>query len=275
MKQFHTIEKLDTAILYSLELASSISILLLAFGLIASMANVLTKGSVLTDHIWMQQIWAWTQCIAIDASVAGTIIRTFRYRAEGEKIKTLLYALLSTLLLFTAAIVSNIEAIQQTLNLTLDNAYLHVFVPVEVLIWIRSIAIVLLIVAHAMRHVQIDKITPNTKVWVEEATSQPPTPKHELAAKPSVSEDNKIEHQTLALPQAKSDSPTLLTTRRTPNAKGKNSANYERVRAYMDTNQNASVREVAKALNIGISTANKWMQKVKNEQRIKESELTA
>ena len=62
------------------------------------------------------------------------LLRTFRYHAEGEKVKTLLYALLSVLLLFTAAIVSNIEALQQTLNVTLDNAYLHVFVPVEAFI---------------------------------------------------------------------------------------------------------------------------------------------
>src|SRR6266446_8528910 len=156
MKQFTTIEKLDTAILYLLELASSLSVLLLAFGLIASMANVLTKGGVLTDSLIMQRVWAWTQCNAIDASVAGTIIRTFRYHAERETVKTWLSGLLSALLLFTAAIVSNIEAIQQTLNITLDSAYIHVFVPVEVLIWIRSIAIVLLIVAHAMRHVRID-----------------------------------------------------------------------------------------------------------------------
>src|SRR6266567_4345244 len=80
MRQFATIEKLDTGILYLLELASSLSVLLLAFGLIASMANVLTKGSVLTDNLFMQRVWAWTQCIAIDASVAGTIIRTFRYQ---------------------------------------------------------------------------------------------------------------------------------------------------------------------------------------------------
>jgi hypothetical protein len=157
MKQFTTIEKLDTAILYLLELASSLSVLLLAFGLIASMANVLTKGSVLTDNIFMQRVWAWTQCIAIDASVAGTIIRTFRYHSEGEKVKTWLYGLLSALLLFTAAIVLNIESVQQTLNLTLDAAYIHVFVPVEWLIWIRSVAIVLLIVAHAMRHVSGQK----------------------------------------------------------------------------------------------------------------------
>lgn len=158
MKQFATIQKLDTAILYILELAASLSVLLLAFGLIASMANVLTKGSVLTDNLIMQRVWAWTQCIAIDASVAGTIIRTFRFHAEGEKVKTWLYGLLSVLLLFTAAIVSNIEAVQQTLNLTLDSAYLHVFIPVEVLIWIRSIAIVLLIVAHAMRHVEVKSV---------------------------------------------------------------------------------------------------------------------
>jgi hypothetical protein len=157
MKQFKTIEKLDTAILYILELASSLSVLLLAFGLIASMANVLTKGSVLTDNLIMQRIWAWTQCIAIDASVAGTIIRTFRFYNEGEKVKTFLYGILSVLLLFTAAIVLNIESVQQTLNVTLETAYLHVFIPVEALIWIRSLAIVLLIVAHAMRHIEVRK----------------------------------------------------------------------------------------------------------------------
>ena len=78
MKHFRTIEKLDTGIVYLLELAASLSVLLLAFGLIASMANVLTRGSDLTDNLLMQRIWAWTQCIAIDASVAGTIKRENR-----------------------------------------------------------------------------------------------------------------------------------------------------------------------------------------------------
>jgi hypothetical protein len=147
MRQFHSIEQLDTGILYLLELASSLSVLLLAFGLIASMANVLTKGSVLTDNLFMQRVWAWTQCIAIDASVAGTIIRIFRYYAKRERVKYMLYGFLSVLLLFTAAIVSTIESVQLTLNIVLDTAYVHVFILVEVLIWIRSLAIVLLIVA--------------------------------------------------------------------------------------------------------------------------------
>jgi len=179
MKQFTSIEKLDTGILYLLELASSLSVLLLAFGLIASMANVLTKGSVLTDNLFMQRVWAWTQCIAIDASVAGTIIRTFRYQQEGELVKTWLYGLLSALLLFTAAIVLNIESVQQTLNLTLDAAYIHVFVPVEALIWIRSVAIVLLIVAHAMRHVSAAKAE-------EQTGMQPPVQQAPLVLTPEL-----------------------------------------------------------------------------------------
>src|SRR5690348_5660266 len=36
----------------------------------------------------------------------------------------------------------------------LGSAYIHVFIPVEALIWVRSLAIVLLTVAHTLRHVQ-------------------------------------------------------------------------------------------------------------------------
>lgn len=250
MKHFASIEKLDTGILYTLELASSLSVLFLAFGLIASMANVLTKGSVLTDHLWMQQIWAWTQCIAIDASVAGTIIRTFRYRAVGEMVKMWLYALLSVLLLFTAAIVSNIEAIQQTLNVTLDNAYLHVFVPVEALIWIRSIAIVLLIVAHAMRHVQIDTVIPQVMVSPDVPTPEPINEKGELAVQTTVTEEKTMQ----ALPAPK----------RMQN-------NYKRVKTYLRNHPEAKVSDVAKALHISNPTASKWISQVKEERKQKVS----
>jgi len=236
LHQFRSIEKLDTAILYILELASSLSVLLLAFGLIASMANVLTKGSVLTDNVIMRYVWAWTQCIAIDASVAGTIIRTFRFYQEGERVKAYLYTFLSALLLFTAAIVSNIEAVQQTLNTTLDIAYQHVFIPVEVLIWIRSLAIVLLIVAHAMRHVQRPsvQIAPAAQTIVIPQAEQERTP--EALPAPKVSKMSKDEQ-----------SPD----------------NYERVKAYMVDNPKATARTVGKALGMSATTANKWMNKAR------------
>jgi hypothetical protein len=249
MKQFRSIENIDTGILYCLELASSISILLLAFGLIASMANVLTKGAVLTDHVWMQQVWAWTQCIAIDASVAGTIIRTFRYHAEGEKAKAWLSGLLSILLLFTAAIVSNIEAVQQTLNLTLASAYMHVFVPVEALIWIRSIAIVFLIVAHAMRHVQVAKL---------------PKAANQKQGAPSVVTPELVETlRSLLAPTTvteEANTPPLLL------AEGEQETNNgERVRVYLVDHPKATLREIAEALSISVTTVNKWRTRIQGE----------
>jgi hypothetical protein len=266
MKQFTSIEKIDTGILYALELTSSISVLLLAFGLIASMANVLTKGSVLTDNLFMQRVWAWTQCIAIDASVAGTIIRTFRYHAEGERIKTWLSGLLSALLLFTAAIVSNIESVQQTLNIALDRAYLHVFIPVEALIWIRSIAIVLLIVAHALRHVHtIEPVAaPQSELVQPTAPNLVLTPDvietlRVLLAQTAVVEEDPRQQ---ALPEPSHEE--QVTDESTTNNEGEKGANnYERVRTYLELHPQARVRDVAEALKMSVSTANKWMNRVR------------
>jgi hypothetical protein len=227
MKHFKSIEKLDTAILYTLELASSLSVLLLAFGLIASMANVLTNGAILTKNTIMQDIWSITQCLAVDASIPGTIIRTTYYFKEKEWVKFWLYVGLSMLLLFTAGIVSSIESVQQTLNLTLEAAYNKAFIPVEALIWIRSISVVLLIVAHSVRDVSMK----DEQIVQPERTTVVPQPS-------IVSE---VEPEQKALP-----SPD----------------NCERVRAYMVEYPNAKVREVAGALSISISTASKWMRHI-------------
>lgn len=275
LKQFHSIEQLDTAILYTLELTSSLSVLLLAFGLIASMANVLTKGSVLTDNLFMQRVWAWTQCIAIDANVAGTIIRTFRYYAQGERVKYLLYGFLSVLLLFTAAIVSNIESVQQTLNIALEAAYVHVLVPVEALIWVRSLAIVLLIVAHALRHVQREP----EQATANGASVLQPTPlvfTPELVdalraalAQVTVSEEPEIQQ---ALPSAPNEQGTNTPQENITGEsheqeeakKEQQGNNYERVKAYLAIYPKATDRDIAEALTMSTSTANKWRRRIQD-----------
>ncbi len=254
--------------------------LLLAFGLIVSMANVPTKGSVLTDNLLMQRIWAWTQCIAIDASVAGTILRTFRYHQDGEKVKTWLYGFLSLLLLFTAAIVSNIESVQQTLNVTLDNAYLHVFVPVEALIWLRSVVIVLLIVAHALRHVHRERAEAKQEAF----PASPPAPLEvtpglldalrTLLAQTTVSEEATMPY-ALPSPQGEQEAnkderraniaqeATAVYEHEQPTNKSEQEANnYERVKAYLATHPQATDRAIAHALTISTSTANKWRKRI-------------
>ncbi len=41
--------------------------------------------------------------------------------------------------------------------------------------------------------------------------------------------------------------------------------NYERVKAYLAVYPNAKVRDVAEALTISVSTANKWMNRIRGE----------
>ena len=91
----------------------------------------------------------------------------------------------------------------------------------------------------------------------------------------TVREETQVSTTPQALPQPKTNkhSPTPKTTvTKSPYPKRKNSTNYERVKAYMADHQRASVRDVAGALNIGISTANKWMQRVNGNDKTTESE---
>ena len=304
--KFHSIARLDTGILYLLELSASLSIVLLAGGLITSMANVLTNGSVLSDNLWMKQAWAWTQCVAIEASLGGTIIHTVRYYHEREWVKMWLYGLLSVLLLFTAGVVSTIEAIQQALNLTLDRAYVHLFVPIELLICTRSIAIVLLIVCHSLKHLSI--VRPNNKGGVhdvtppsvveQEASDVPGSPQlSDSTQVPMIAASDESDLTTTVSDQVpqigvneqpdasaeimlvKSTPPAPATTEPVNGAKPKRkkqtntteeresterSINFERVKEYLtNTNPDASVREIARSLNIGVATANKWITRVK------------
>jgi len=242
-----------------------VSILLLAFGLIASMANVLTKGAVLSDNIIMQRVWAITQCCGIDASLAGTIIRTFQYHAQGERVKMFLYAFLSVLLLFTAAIVLNIESVQQALNLTLHAAYLHVFVPIEALIWIRSIAIVLLIVAHALRHVQIvrPQEEPPAPAQVIEQPQFVLTPEmidqlRQLLMPTTVEEEV---HQQV-LPSPKETQTETIPPEDARNEEKLEVNNRERVKSYLAEHPRATLHEIAGALTISVTTANKWRTRI-------------
>jgi hypothetical protein len=180
------------------------------------------------------------------------------------------------LLLFTAAIVSNIESVQQTLNIALDAAYVHVFIPVEALIWIRSIAIVLLIVGHALRHVQLEPEQPATTTdSAPQPTPLVPTPElvdalRAVLAQITVSE-KPLQLQALPSPQGEQqENKDIQRANIAQEAIGEGdnepaAPNYERVKAYLAVHPDAKVREVAEVLEISVSTANKWMIRVRGE----------
>jgi hypothetical protein len=163
--------------------------------------------------------------------------------------------------------------VQQTLNIALDAAYVHVFVPVEALIWIRSLAIVLLIVAHALRHVQLEVEQP---ALAAASTPQPAplvlTPElidalRAALAQVTVSEEPETP-QALPSPQseprASESGHREKTAQEVPVAGNheQEANNYERVKAYLATHPQATDRAIAVALTISASTANKWRKRI-------------
>jgi hypothetical protein len=237
MKHFATIEKLDNAILYTLELIASVSVLFLAVGLIASVANVLTEGSILTNNEFGRQFYAWSQAIGIDASIPGVMLRLVVYAKEKRWFNCVVYTILSLLVLFTAYNISNIESITQTFNTTLSAGYAHSLVSVEVLVNIRSLTVILIIVSHSLRHVQADT-TPAVKV-----------------VRPKSVQPVKAEAPTVEA--------TIVQEEHTPKEPTPIHKNFDRVKAYLADHPNASARGVGRALGMSATSAAKWVKKVR------------
>ncbi len=244
MKRFASIEWLDNAILYSLELVASVSVLFLAVGLIASVANVLTGGEVISSSEIGKQFYAWSQAIGIDASIPGVILRLVVSGKQKEWFRCGVYTLLSLLVLFTAFNISNVESMTQTLNTPLADGYSHSLVSLDVLVTIRSLTVILLIVSHALKHLHTD-VTPAVKVVKPKSVQPPPQP------------------QTQPVQPVQPITPAE-NEGRTPKEPTPINTNLMRVKEYLDNKPNASAREVGRALGFSATTAAKWVNKVRS-----------
>ncbi|HEU5374165.1 MAG TPA: AsnC family protein [Ktedonobacteraceae bacterium] len=236
MKRFASIEWLDNAILYSLELVASVSVLFLAGGLIASVANVLTSGEIISSSEFGKQFYAWSQAIGIDASIPGVILRLVVYGKQKERFRCGVYTVLSLLVLFTAFNISNVESMTQTLNTPLVDGYSHSLVSVDILVTIRSLTVILLIVSHALKHLHTEA-TPSVKA-VKPKSVQPT--------------------QTPVRPEAPVVKEELTLKEPTPIHKS-----LERVKEYLAEHPKASAREVGRALGMSAPTAAKWVKRIK------------
>lgn len=248
MQQFTSIQKIDSAILYGLEIASSISVVLLSIGVVASMSNTLTNGWLLGSNISISRTWIISQTIAMDTGLIVSIVRSFTLAKNKHWLQCSLYALLSILLLSTTAIVSNIESIQQTLGITLEKAYTYSPIPLVWLVSMRSLCVILLIVAHAMKYISADSSPSETPPVAATPIEQPG--QHE---------------QKIEITEEENEQPKALPA---PKKRTSSGDNLERVRAYMAEHEDATAREVSKALTMSISTANKWMRQVKATQPV-------
>ena len=136
------------AALIQRSLAEFISPLLMV-GLIMSMANFLLDGVIFRNPA-IPIIWAIVQCVAIDANLGIMIVRSVKEFHASEWIKGIIYLAISFALLFVAAIIFDVEAVQTVVNHTVG-----VIIPIEVLTIIRSAAVVALVATTGLEGVSL------------------------------------------------------------------------------------------------------------------------
>jgi hypothetical protein len=142
---FTSLDVLSKIIAYLQIAIARLSGLLLMIGLVTTMANLLTSGAVLDHSPSLQHLWAWDQSIAVDANLWLMVVNFVQALQRRDFMSAFMFGLISALLLFVACIVTDIESVRQALNIPLNEAGLHVHVPIEFLTQVRSIVVVLLV----------------------------------------------------------------------------------------------------------------------------------
>jgi hypothetical protein len=114
------------------------------------MSNFLLDGEIFRFSPAIPFIWAVVQCIAIDANLGVMLVRAVRNFHEYEWVKGVIYLVISLALLFVAAIIFDVEALQSVLNHAVG-----VLIPIDILTLIRGCAIVALVAAGPLESVSL------------------------------------------------------------------------------------------------------------------------
>ena len=109
----------------------------------------------------------------------------------------------------------------------------------------------LLIVAHALRHVPVGK---------PKSEQQTPPPSPASLITPEQLDTLRALLQETSVREEPTETPLLLTEGQTQQEAGED--NGERVKAYLADHLKATLREIAKALTISVTTARKWRSRV-------------
>jgi hypothetical protein len=95
---FVSLEWYDKCISFLFRFAAKTSELLLAAGVIVSAADFLQKGELMTQNPTLSLAWAWTQALAIEASIAPVLVFALQAFKDRDTIKGVLYTVLTVLL---------------------------------------------------------------------------------------------------------------------------------------------------------------------------------
>lgn len=183
LRSFVSLNWYEEAVKFIFNFVSKISELLLAAGIVVSTANFLTDGDVMSHNKTLSDAWSWAQAIAIDSSLGSVFVNAFVAIREREKIKAIVFILLTALLATVAALITHVDALAHVAGLSVSDKSVSGIIPLWVMTALRSVAVIGFLLASRLKNVTFNELrrevarqTQRESAVVQEPPGEPPIP---------------------------------------------------------------------------------------------------
>ncbi len=270
MGRFASLDWYDKLIEFVFRFVAKTSEPLLAAGIVYSAADVLSRGYIGSNSIMINNAWAVTQSVAIESS--GGVVLVYGLQSIGEKdvVKAWLYLVLSMLLSIAGGVMLFMQLAgwegQGDSPFMLSLFALRCIVSIGYIYLCRTKNIRFT----SVHSESVQQELPTTfSVQPSLTLDDVRSVVIEMMSHMKANETQNIQGtgQKLQLPErtrrTRKQVKFSITEEETESEKLPE--NFQRVRAYLADTPDATVRDVASALKISLTTANKWMHRVREQ----------
>ncbi len=263
----------DEAIKFVFNFVAKTSELLLATGIIISTANFLTDGHVMSHNEVLSNTWSWIQALAIDSSLGIVFMNAFQAVRERDKVKAVIFFILTALLATVAGLVTHFDALSHASGLPVTDKGVSGIIPLWVMTTLRALAVIGFLLSSRLKDVSLSDFH---KEWKQDSESSQRSPREPIVAQQidydalasalvtAMQQAGAIEHMRIveqeALPLSSPNVGAILDEPLEVKLAGAYEALKEE-RAREPNLKPISARDLAKRANVRRSTCSEWLQR--------------
>lgn len=265
IERFASLDWYDKLIEFIFRFTAKTSEPLLAAGIVYSAADVLSRGHIGSNSLLLNNAWAITQSVAIESSGGVVLVYGLQSIREKDRVKSWLYLILSMLL----ALAGGIMLFMQLAGWEAqgDSPFMLMLFALRCIV---SIGYIYLCRTKSIRFTSIhsENVQSPTPISVEPTFTLEDVRMVVIEVMRETKDSNA--HSIKCTEQLQLPERTRRTRKRVEVSVTKERSesfpeNFQRVQAFLADAPDATVRDVASALEISLTTANKWMHRVREK----------
>ena len=188
LQTFASLQWYDETIKFVFNFVTKTSELLLAAGVVISTANFLTDGDVMSHNKALSDAWSWAQALAIDSSLGIVFMNAFQAVRERDKIKAVIFFILTALLATVAGLITHFDALSHASGLPVTDKGISGIIPLWVMTALRALAVISFLLASRLKQVSFHQLRQD---WNQEPVRNQEPPRESAVAP-------QIDYQALA-----------------------------------------------------------------------------